>query len=434
MPPVKRVLMIAYHFPPMSGSSGIHRTLGFVRDLEAFGWQRMVLTTRPSAYDQVSDDLMKEVPDTVPVHRAFALDTARHLALFNRYPLALALPDRWVSWLAGAIPTGLRMIRAHKPDVLWSTYPIATAHLIGAALARLTGIPWVADFRDPMAHEGYPPEPRVWRSYLKVEKRVFARACRITFTTPGAMRFYCRRYPGAASRCTVVQNGYDERSFDGLQDAASHAAPLNPGRLTLLHSGVVYPAHRSPEHLFGALRGALDAGLISADRIRVRFRAPVHEQFVHELTAQYGLDGIVELLPAVGYREALREMIRADGLIVLQSADCNDQIPAKVYEYMRAGRPVIGLTDDAGATAAVLRDAGLRHIAALDSTSGIQSSLLAFLAEIEAETAPRASQASVESSSRRGSARALSEVLDQARKERCSSLSKANGMPTKDRP
>jgi glycosyltransferase involved in cell wall biosynthesis len=414
---VKRVLMIAYHFPPMAGSSGLQRTLGFVRDLEQFGWEPMVLTAQPRAYEDVSDDLMKEIPDKVTVCRAFALDTARHLSLFNRYPRSIALPDRWISWLAGAIPAGLRMIRQKKPDILWSTFPIATAHIVGDVLTRLTGIPWVADFRDPMAHQGYPPDPRVWRSYLKVEQRVFARARRMTFTTRGAARFYGRRYPGAASRCVVVPNGYDERSFV-VAEASAQSQPLNPGSVTIVHSGVVYPAHRDPEQLFAALRAALDEGTLSERRVKLRFRAPVHERFVHELAIRYRLDRIVEILPTVAYQDALKEMLRADGLLILQAADCNDQVPAKLYEYMRARRPVMGLTDDAGDTASALRAAGFHHLAPLDSPSRIQATLASFLADIASGAAPIPSDASIESSSRRGSARVLSEVFDQVRQER----------------
>ncbi|HEV2038410.1 MAG TPA: glycosyltransferase [Candidatus Eremiobacteraceae bacterium] len=414
---MKRVLMIAYHFPPMAGSSGLQRTLGFVRDLEQFGWEPMVLTAQPRAYEDVSDDLMKEIPDKVTVRRAFALDTARHLSLFNRYPRSIALPDRWISWLAGAIPAGLRMIRQKKPDILWSTFPIATAHIVGDILTRLAGIPWVADFRDPMAHEGYPPDPRVWRSYLKVEQRVFARARRMTFTTSGAARFYGQRYPDAASRCIVVPNGYDERSF-GAAEASAQREPLNPGSVTIVHSGVVYPAHRDPEQLFAALRAAFDAETLPERRVRLWFRAPVYERFVRELAIRYRLDGIVAILPAITYQDALQEMLRADGLLILQAADCNDQIPAKLYEYMRARRPVMGLTDDAGDTASALRAAGFHHLAPLDSPSRIRAVLASFVADIESGTAPLPSDASIESSSRRGSARLLSEIFDQVRHER----------------
>ena len=95
---MKRVLMIAYHFPPLAGSSGIQRTLRFVQHLPAFGWEPSVLTADPRAYERTSDDLDAEVPPEVPVVCAFALDTARHLSVAGRYPGFLARPDRWLTW------------------------------------------------------------------------------------------------------------------------------------------------------------------------------------------------------------------------------------------------------------------------------------------------------------------------------------------------
>ena len=76
---MKRILMIAYHFPPLAGSSGIQRTLRFVQHLPSLGWQPLVLSADPRAYEKTSDDLMADVPPSTVVRRAFALDTARHL-------------------------------------------------------------------------------------------------------------------------------------------------------------------------------------------------------------------------------------------------------------------------------------------------------------------------------------------------------------------
>ena len=73
--------MVAYHFPPLAGSSGIQRTLRFVQHLPALGWQPLVLTASPNAYERTSDDLLAEVPAGTVVRRAFALDTARHLQI-----------------------------------------------------------------------------------------------------------------------------------------------------------------------------------------------------------------------------------------------------------------------------------------------------------------------------------------------------------------
>src|SRR5512143_242130 len=113
---MKRVLMIAYHFPPLAGSSGIQRTLRFVQHLPAFGWEPAVLTADPRAYERTSHDLDADVPSQVRVERAFALDAARHLSVAGRYPGFLARPDRWMTWQYAAIRAGSRLIRDWRPD------------------------------------------------------------------------------------------------------------------------------------------------------------------------------------------------------------------------------------------------------------------------------------------------------------------------------
>ena len=164
-----RVLMVAFHFPPLAGSSGIQRTLRFAQHLPSFGWQPLVLSAAVCAYERTSDDLNADVPAGTVVRRAFALDTARHLALRGRYIGAMARPDRWISWRFDAVRQGMRMIREFKPHAIWSTYPIATAHVIGAELHKWSGLPWLADFRDPMAQDGYPADLKTWQSYKKIE-------------------------------------------------------------------------------------------------------------------------------------------------------------------------------------------------------------------------------------------------------------------------
>ena len=90
MPQALRVLMVAYHFPPLAGSSGIQRTLRFAQHLPAFGWQPLVLSANPRAYERTSDDLNADVATGTVVRRAFALDTARHLSFMGRYIGAMA--------------------------------------------------------------------------------------------------------------------------------------------------------------------------------------------------------------------------------------------------------------------------------------------------------------------------------------------------------
>ena len=376
---IKRLLVIAYHFPPLAGSSGIQRTLRFVQQLPSHGWEAVVLTCDARAYPQTGDDLVNEVPAATVVERAFALDAVRHLSIRGRYPGWLARPDRWVSWWPDAVRLGRAMLRRYAPSAIFSTYPIATAHLIGHSLARASSLPWIADFRDPMAQDGYPPDRKTWIHYKRIEERAFSRAAACTFTTPGAAAMYRDRYPASRARIEVIENGYDEEAFADAMRAGGRSGPLNPGVATILHSGIVYPSERDPTQLFEAL-GILKQQGVDEQRLRLRFRAPVHVQLLNALAERNDVRTMVEVVPQLHYREALSEMLAADGLLLMQAANCNEQVPAKLYEYLRARRPLIALTDPAGDTAKVLRGSGVDAAAKLDSAQEIASLLMRFVA------------------------------------------------------
>ncbi len=374
--PVREALLVAYHFPPAGQSSGVQRALKLARYLPRHGWRPRVLTVHPRAYPSRSDAQMHEIDESLEVRRAFGLDTARHLALMGRHFGFMALPDRWVSWWLGAVFSGWRMCRQNRPDVIWSTYPIATAHLIGLTLSHLTGIPWVADFRDSMTEDdyAYPRDPRLWHVFRRLERRVMARCNRAVFTTPGARRMYEERYPDVtAERFAVIPNGYDEENFA----VAERRLPIRPDgeRLVLLHSGVLYPEERDPRALYAAISALKRAGRLCAENFELRLRATAYDDFHARLIAGHGIEDVVRLLPSIGYEDALTEMMSVDGLLVMQSAGCNHQIPAKVYEYLRAGRPIVALTDNAGDTAALLREAGVGLIAPLDDVVSIEQVL-----------------------------------------------------------
>jgi hypothetical protein len=181
----------------------------------------------------------------------------------------------------------------------------------------------------------------------------------------------------------------------------------------LLHSGVVYPSERDPTHFFRALRLMLDEGRIKPHELRVRLRAPAHEGLLAKLIDEFRVTEIVELAPPIPYRSALHEMMRADGLLVLQASNCNEQIPAKIYEYVRSRRPIIALTDPSGDTARLLRDAGMQNIARLDSAREIASELSRFLDEARRGQAAGPSDAFVRAASRLERTRSLAGLLEQ---------------------
>jgi hypothetical protein len=326
--------------------------------------------------------------------------------MFGRYPGWLAQPDRWVSWAAGAIPAGLRMIRRYRPQIIWSTYPIATAHLIGHALHRITGLPWIADFRDPMVDQDYPEDLLTRRVRQRIETRTLQRCAATVVTTPGVLRRYRERYPEA--RCTLIENGYDESDFARLPAPQPAARPF-----ILLHSGLIYPSERDPSAFLQALGELAREGALTANRLRVVLRAPGHDEWLKARIALHGADCIVEVAPHLGYREALADMVNASGLLLLQAANCNEQIPAKLYEYLRMRRPILALTEAGGDTAATLRAAGIDTIAPLDSVNEIKRTLLRFIRDAEMGLAPLAKDALIAAYSRSALTAQLAELMEE---------------------
>lgn len=381
----RRLLMIAYHYPPVKGSSGIQRTLKFSTYLREHGWEPMVLTVDPRAYEQVSSDQMAEIPADIVVERAFALDTARHLAVAGRYWGWTAQPDRWVGWWPAAVWHGMRMIRRYRPDAILSTYPIATAHLIALALRRLSGLPWLADCRDSMTEPGYPTNPLTWKTNRRLEEAMVRNCSRAIFTTDGTRRMYAERYPDIpGSRWQVIENGYDEDNFREAEQGLE-IRPVGSGdRITLIHSGVLYPAERNPGPFFSALARMKAADPGGIGRLRVILRASGNEVEYASLLRKLGLDDTVHLAPPIDYKAALQEMLCADGLLLFQGSMCNHQIPAKLYEYFRAGRPILALTDPVGNTAAALRQAGVQNIADIADEADIIRCLRGFLDDLSA--------------------------------------------------
>jgi len=415
-----KVLLIAFHFPPFKGSSGLERTLAFCRNLSAWGWQPMVLSANPRAYAGTSDERLADIPAEVHVERPFAMDTVRHLSIRGRHLPWTALPDRWVSWLAGAVPRGLRMIRQERPAVIWSTYPIATAHLIGWMLHRLTKVPWIADFRDPMVEyndrENYyaPRNPSVRRARLRIERLCARNAAYAVFCTPGARRIFIDRYPDfPAHRALVIPNGYDEAAFAGLNTAAPGDARAPNTPLTLLHSGVLYPGpDRDPSAFLNAVRQLIDESPEWKHRLRIRFRASGHTSTYSALIARLNLQEIVELAPSVPYRNALAEMTAVDGLLVFQGYTSNPAIPAKVYEYLRARRPILALVDAEGDTAALLHRLRVGTVLPIDESEAIKAGLDTFLRNLNAGTAAILSAKDCQKFERARGAAILAQILD----------------------
>lgn len=389
-------------------SSGHLRTLALTRYLPQFGWAPIVLSAHHRAYPRVDERLLADLPDELLIRRTFALDASRHLSIRGAYPLLWAQPDRWSSWWPGAVMAGLKLIRAHRPSVIWSTYPIATAHLIAYTLHRLTGVPWVADFRDPMKAS----HPLTARTQRWIERGAMAHAAAAVVTTPSAQRLYQQRYPQRRAPVEVVPNGYDERAFEKAAAEAGNKKGRDEARIELVHSGLLYRDGRDPSTFFRALSDLRQRGIVGANSLHVVLRASGSEDEYAAMLADAGVADMVSLAPPLDYHSALVEQMRADGLLLFQGTIYNEHIPAKVYEYLRVGRPILALVDGAGDTAELLRSEGIDTLAPLDDAALIAAQLQRVIQLIRDDSAVLPSRQRVSAYSREASVARYAEILD----------------------
>ena len=406
-----RVLLITTTFPP-DGAVGNLRTLRLLKHLAETGADQEVLTLAPASYRPgtvIDTDRVAQVPAGVRVIQVPALRPIDRLEamMAGRRPDAaapsaesrpaagvrasagrirrmravlramLTLPDAEVSWILPAILRGLRRVRKGRPDVIYSSGPPFSAHVVAAVLAALADLPWVADFRDPWARapwrdDRFAFEKRAWSFF---ERWIVKRADQVLFATPANRDDFAAAYGREyASRFHVVPNGCDLTEFDGLVPS--------PGtdRFVLLHAGSLYGA-RDPSPIFRAAARAVATGAVDPGRFRIRLigRVGVPGADLPRLIRELGIEEVVEFVPHLPRRQVLQEMVDASALLVVQPIT-RLSIPGKLYEYLAAGRPVLGLAEPDGDTAALLRRTPAGVVVASDDPDGLLRALTELVA------------------------------------------------------
>ena len=410
--------MVAFYFPPARGS-GVQRTLSFCRDLPDFGWQPEVLSANPRVFPAIDQAQLNDLPPNLNVKYPFALDSAKDLAIAGRYLRSTATPDRWISWKLWAVPTGMSMIKEQKPNIIWATYPIATAMAIAYSLHKKTGIPWIADFRDPMAYDAQPDNPEMIAKIDKLEKKWVESCAKVIVTTPGHRKILQNKYPHIDNnRWAVIPNGYDETISTEVERAVTNninkSQPENTNKITLLHSGTIYtePHERDPRPLFAVLENLKKTQQISSQNLQIILRATGHDSQIQQMIENADITDLVKIKPALPYRAALEEMFSVDGLLLLQGTAYKNQVPAKLFEYLRAKRPLLALTDLQGDTARIMQEAEVTTIAPLNDINQIEFQLLRTINSIKTQSLLIASHPHLTTLSRHARAKELADILD----------------------
>lgn len=383
---MRRVGLVTYWYPPQQ-AAGALRAAALARYLPAFGWEPVVVTVRPrsSLYMAGNGERRGAAPaDDAPVPALATADRAWHTlaagaveamrgptalealktenVLAGRRPHAravhwvyrhwLSFPDDTWPWLIDRRSV-TELFAARGIEAVVSTAPPPTAHLVASAAARRLGVPWVADYRDPWSQRS------AWRRTwplagveVKLEQRTLARAAHVvTVSTPIAdgLRHLLGR------PVTVVANGFDPADRGGI---VADPLPVAADRFTLLHTGTLTHKSRDPGVVLAALDAIVARGELEAGRLEVWFVGR-HLEVARRAAARWpALASAIRYAAQVPRAAALDAQRRATVLLALGSpgAAGDGDVPTKVFEYLDAGRPVLGVASPASALAALLAE------------------------------------------------------------------------------
>jgi glycosyltransferase involved in cell wall biosynthesis len=384
---MRDALFLSYFFPPMGGGA-VLRALKFVKYLPAFGWRPRVVAAA-GGYHAYDPTLGEEVPSEAEViwagrRRGYddAADMGRARArprpgviakVGRRAGLAarrfLSFPDVY-AWFAGpAVREGRRWLERRPVDLIFSTAPPFTSHVVAATLAREAGVPLVLDYRDAWTDNPFTtfPTPFHRRWARRAEDRVLARAAAVVAVTEGMADAFRRRV-GAAAPVRLIRNGYDEADF-----AEAAAAPEGP--FTVAYAGQFYPG-RMPWTFLAAAGAFAEGRALGPADFRVFFLGPM-PRAVRAGVHKFGVR--VDAAGQLSHRDAVRAMRAADvNLLVIGSQPgAGATLTGKIFEYLRAGRPILALVPPDGEAAALLREFGAGVVVEPDDAAGVEAALAA---------------------------------------------------------
>jgi glycosyltransferase involved in cell wall biosynthesis len=372
-----KVLIVTLYFPP-AGGGGVQRPLKFATHLPALGIETHVLAPDDPKWVHRDDDLV--VPTQAWVHRVRYVGPKGRLPAEELHGLsgleragrktALAfrrvlVPDENVSWNLTATPAAIRLARRERIDVVVTTSPPTSVHLIGAAVKRATGARWIADLRDSIVAN---PHRRVESRLVRAKEATGQSVARLVARYADAVTAVTAPIGGelrelGAERVETIANGCDFEDFAGL--------PYVPGpRFRLTHTGSFF-GRRSPRPLLEAL-AATDSDIVA--RFVGDFRA-ADRAWAEEL----GLGDRLELHPYLPRRQVLELQRDSEALLLLipeSGGRGRAVLSAKVFEYLAAERPILAAVPPDGAAADLIRETGAGLVVAPDDVDGLRKALV----------------------------------------------------------
>ena len=387
----RKVLMIAYYYPPLSGS-GVFRTLKYTKYIRDYGWEPTVISAAmpPNSWNFRDDSQMDEIPEgmqVIRIHDEFStgkmenktINVGPYLefqqSVFRHDPVLVGMRNSlmqqghagvlelmkfpahdliWAYKVADYIDKNIDMT---EYDVIYTTSGPYSTHLLGCYLKEKYNIPWVADYRDEWTGNPYLSMDKnsvFYQMLLHLENLLLLRADKNITVARTLCDVYHQRFGVALDKIVSITNGYDERDFDDIQPAIEK----NPC-FTMTHTGIIHGKERSIEPLLAAVQQLICDKRIPDDKIRLQVVGAIAKDF-KQLVRRYGLQKNVQIIKYCTHQESIRYAMSSDLLFMMMGDDEKYQhyYSGKIFEYVRTGKQILALATPHGVIAELFENMG----------------------------------------------------------------------------
>lgn len=393
---MKRILIITYYWPP-SGGGGVQRWLKFSKYLPQFGWKPIIYTPKNPDSSIEDQSLLSEVPVEAEViktpiwepyqlyrsltgkkkgqkFKAGYIAEASKSGFLDRLSVFargnLLIPDPRMFWIKPSIKYLKNYLRQNPVDLIVSTGPPHSMHLIALGLKKHFNIPWLADFRDPWVNIDFYNKLRLtkWadRRHHKLEKRVIGKADIIVTVSENWANQFEKDHN---KKVHVVTNGFDPEDFEGVVNQLDK-------EFSITHIGA-FNQDRNPVVLWEVLKELCHENEIFKRSLRINLIGQTDQQIIDSIKKN-GLGQALNLISHVGHKEIANHLTRSQLLLlpINNTPNAKGIIPGKAFEYMAAQRPVLVIGPADGDTAKVIRKENAGEICPFADKEGMKTKLL----------------------------------------------------------
>lgn len=368
---MKRVLIIAYYWPP-AGGPGVQRWLKFVKYFREFGIEPVMYVPENPHYPIIDESFVTEIPENIEVIRKPIKEPYKFAKLlFKKKTKKISsgiidekdpsfieklmlyargnwfIPDARVGWVKPSVAFLEKYLDENRDiDTVITTGPPHSLHLIGLQLKEKCSLQWIADFRDPWTSIHYHKALKLTQGSAKkhrdLEKRVLDNADQVVVTSPSTQKEFERI---SERSVTVITNGFDDTMITNTKLDDS---------FTLVHIGSLL-TNRNPVILWEVLTEIARSSEEFKDSLRIKLVGLVAKE-IKETLKELGLTTNLELPGYVPHEEALQLQRSAQVLLLIEmnTAETKAILPGKLYEYLRSRRPILAIGPEGSDIAEIL--------------------------------------------------------------------------------